>query len=163
LAGQSLALVQPQTLLPLVGTQALPAALPMQLPHSAWPSAHFVVVSPATHVVPSQQPPLHGWLALHAVVQTPCAVSQLVPVGHVPQPVTPARSSPLGPRSSPPPAAMSSPLLPSTLTVIASQPAASTRSALVAPPMTWPEPMAVNVTPTVWPAGYAEKSSSTVP
>ena len=74
LAGQSAALVQPQVLVAPVDRQALPAALPAQVAHSALPVAHLVPSVPATQVAPSQQPPLHAWLALQSVVQEPVAV-----------------------------------------------------------------------------------------
>jgi hypothetical protein len=72
LAGQSLALVQPQALAPPKSRQALPAGLPTQLPHDACPSAHAAEAVPVAQLVPSQQPPLHGWLALHDIVQASC-------------------------------------------------------------------------------------------
>lgn len=150
LAGQSVTLLQPQVLLPPMLTQELPLDLPTQLPHSGCPSAQASEVSPVTQVVPLQQPPLHGWVALHVIVQVPAVVSHAWPFGQSAGPVQPTGPPP-SPRSPPTPASSPPPATSVTLTV--SQPGASTRGSLVALPSAASPANAVTVIATVWPAG----------
>ena len=162
-AAQSLALVQPQTLVPVMSRHAEPALLPAQLPQLACPSAHAVDVVPGAHMPPSQQPPLHGCVALHAVVQVPLVVSHDCPPGQSLGPAqlaaTPPPSPTLPPPRSPTPASAAAAIA----SVMVSQLLASVRAALIAEPSARPPPSAVTLTLTSCPAGYVEKSSSSVP
>ena len=79
--GQSLTLLQPHA--PLA-RQAVPAALPTQLPQTPWPvSAHIAWVFPGWHVpaeAAEQQPPLHTWPLAQLVVHACVVVLQALPV-----------------------------------------------------------------------------------
>jgi hypothetical protein len=154
---QSLELVQPHTLLAPLARHAEPALLPVQAPHTACPSAHDGVDVPGSQVPPKQQPPLHGCVALHEVVQVPLARSHDWPVGQSPGPAQLAVTPPPSPLPPPPPSPPRSPTpaSPAALiaSVIASQPPASVRAALIAEPSATPPPSAVTVTLTMCPAG----------
>jgi hypothetical protein len=69
LLGQSAAVLQPHAPPPLVATHAPPSGLPLHIAHAPPCAPHAPAMVPATHVVPLQQPPLHGWLALQVVTQ----------------------------------------------------------------------------------------------
>jgi hypothetical protein len=89
--GQSLALSQPQE--PLA-RHALPDVSPRHEAHMALrPHAEGLV--PGTHIVPSQQPPLHACVDEHAVVHAPVVVSHASPVGHSTAEVQLLNTSPL--------------------------------------------------------------------
>lgn len=148
LGGQSAALVQPQLLTPPASRQALPADLPTQLPHSGGASAQASALSPTAQLVPSQQPPLHGWVALHVIVQVPAVVSHAWPTGQSAGPLQPM--GPPSPRSSPTPP---SPPPPASETVMVSQPDANTRGVLLAVPRSVSPANAVMVTLTLSPDG----------
>lgn len=85
LAGQSFALVQPQTVVVPIARQDLPAAAVAQLPQIVLPSAHCVGALPLTHwcCTLSQQPPLQGAVASHATPHAPAW--HACPFGHAAQ------------------------------------------------------------------------------
>jgi hypothetical protein len=71
-AGQSVATVHPH--FPLARHES-PEAPPTHDTHASPVEPHAACVLPVAHVVPSQHPPLHGWVAEHVVVQAPVVVS----------------------------------------------------------------------------------------
>jgi hypothetical protein len=93
------ATVQPHT--PL--KQACPARLLEQSMHAAPDGPHAPAVEPAAHTPFEQQAPLHGWLALHAVVHLDVVPSHALPDGqsaaelqpHAPPPGTALHKEPM--------------------------------------------------------------------
>jgi hypothetical protein len=157
LGGQSLGPVQPQLDDQPIDTHALPALFPKQVPQIGLPSAHCALEVPVTHcwLVLSQQPPLHGELALQGRPHEPAW--QACPTGQSVGLVQPPPASSLPPPSLPPPLSSLAPPslpLPATIaTASASQPAASVFGLLAAAPSTLPPASADSCTPKARPAG----------
>jgi hypothetical protein len=75
---QSAAELQPQAAPPM---HACPTPTALQSKHKPPAAPHVVAPVPGLHVVPLQQPPLHGCVPLHVVVQACAVVSQALPSG----------------------------------------------------------------------------------
>jgi hypothetical protein len=61
-------------------THTWPVELAVQSTHAPL-VPHWVFDVPATHAVPAQQAPLHGWVPLHVETHLCCVVSQAVATG----------------------------------------------------------------------------------
>jgi hypothetical protein len=91
--GQSLCVLQPQKPPVVLAMHTEPIALPLHETQALPVEPHAVGSVPPAHALPAQQPPLHGCVALHAVVQVCVVVSQALPAGQspaLPHPHTPA-------------------------------------------------------------------------
>ena len=77
-AGQSVAMAQPHVPLERHAVPELPPAHEVQVPPAA---PHAVCAVPGAHVPALQQPPLHVWVDVHAVVHLWVAVSHASSVG----------------------------------------------------------------------------------